>query len=308
MAHGFIEVDGVRARDLPAHLEDGKTGDRVALLDGGLLHVKEGHASFVRWSEVLGVVEHGGAAHVLVPRRAPAPPWLEVDASMLGGERGSVRAFVERLENRCANGGMGGYRDAVRQRRQDLGPRVLLERVAARETVPGALEVPSTIMLGVSYPGLALAQLGILGLGTILGYALMVAVVPGGTRNASALSLLGTGLMMATMVGSGWVAFLVGRAWRAAKNRTLPRQRVLVLAPDGCIVGFRGGVRALAWSEVQAFGIGRDPDTYDEALVVTGLDGAPLGTLQSAWLDAPLGLVVRVAQAYRSAALEREES
>jgi hypothetical protein len=299
----FLEVDWVREQDLPPHLADGKRGDRVSLLEGGLLHVKDGRASFVRWSDVLGVVQHGGAVQLLVPRTPPAPPWLEVEPEMVGGGPDALRTFVDRVQNR---GGMavGGYRDALRTRRQNLAPQQLLGKVAAREAVPGALEVPSTIMLGVSYPGLAFTQVCIVGLGMVLGYVGFTISMLGlrtGSDGSFAM-LFGYALLFACMLGGGYAAVLVGRAWREAKNRTLPRQRVLVLAPDGCIVGFRTGVRALAWSEVQSFGIDQDLETFDDALVVTGTDGKRLGDVAAGWLDAPLGLVVRVAEAYRQSA------
>ncbi|HJL19575.1 MAG TPA: hypothetical protein RMH99_28185 [Sandaracinaceae bacterium LLY-WYZ-13_1] len=303
MSEAWVELDGVREGELPAHASDGRSGDRVGFLESGLLHVRDGRAVFARWSDVLGVLAHDGAAYVLLPRRPPSQPWVEVDRAMLGDEPDAVKAFARRVSER---GSGGGYRDAVRKRRQNLTDTALESKVRRREPVPGALEVPSTIVLGRRYPWLGAVQLGALGLGGVLGYFAFVGIFMATMampRDARPLAMLFSYAMPVVGVVLGaWGAREIGRRWRAAKDRTLPRQRVLVLAPDGCVVGFRGGVRTLKWTQVGEFGTGPTEPNYDMGLVVRAPNGDKLGDLDAGWLDAPLRLVVAVAEAYRKAA------
>ncbi len=304
MSETWIDIDAVPERELPAHASDGKHGDRVSFLEGGLLHVVAGRATFVRWTEVLGVIEQHHRAIVLVPRRPPAQPWIEIDAALIGGPS-QLGAFVRRIEERGVG---GGYRDAVRRRRQNLSLGELKQRVGAREPVPGALEVPSTLMLGVSYPGLGLVQFLVFGACSLAGYAasfaVMLAVMATGSRGAEGVGQLAMyPFIFGGAIAGGLLAMKIGKVWRERTNRTLPRQRVLVLAPDGCIVGFRTGVRVLAWSQIGEFKVAPSPVTYEDALVVTDPSGAPIGDIEESWLDAPLPLVVDVAETYREAAL-----
>jgi hypothetical protein len=299
----FLEIDGVEEKDLPAHLRDGKQGDRVSLVEGGLLHVRGGRATFVPSGDVLGVLEHEGCAYVLVPRRPPSQPWVEVLPSMLDREHRGIQGFLTRLEER--GGTSGGYRDAVRTRRQNLSTHALREKIMQRAAVPGALEVPSTIMLGVSYPGLNLVQgLILLGVGGLAYVSMIVFSVVGALMTSPdaqpIFSLLSYPIFIGGIILGGWLAMTVGKRWKERVNRTLPRQRVLVLAPDGCIVGFSSGVRTLAWSEVGRFEIG--PSSHGNGLIVVDQHQRQLGDVDAGWLDAPLGLVVGVAEAYRSAA------
>ncbi len=255
---------------------------------------------------MLGAFEHEGHGYVLVPRRPPSQPWIEVSSTELGGAADGLSGFLRRLEARSAGG--GGYREAVRTRRQDLPLEELRGRIAAHDPVPGALEVPSTVMLGVSYPGLGLVQgLAFLGIGGI-GYAAVVGSVAIGAAlrlhdtSPLLLQLIGYVLFIAFTVLAAWTAVRIGKHWKEAKNRTLPRQRVLVLAPDGCIVGFTDGVQTLAWSEIGLFAAGHSPN--GEALAAYDPTGQQLGRIDASWLDAPLPLVVRVAETYRAAALD----
>lgn len=302
----FLEIDGVPEKDIPAHLSDGKSGDRVSLVEGGLLHVQSGRATFVPSGAVLGLLEHGGRAYVLVPRQPPAAPWIEVAPSMLAREPEGIKGFLARLEERGSSG--RGYRDAVRQRRQNLSTTALREKIMERTAVPGALEVPSTIMLGVSYPGLAFVQAMVFFTFCGLGYVAMIAMAMGVALSshdpgaAQFGTLIGYPVWFVCVALGGWLAITVGKRWREAKNKTLPRQRVLVLAPDGCIVGFTDGVRTLAWSDVGQFAIG--PSTHGNGLVVYDSKMRLLGDVDAGFLDAPLSLVVGVAEAYRTAALD----
>lgn len=304
MSEAWIELDEVREASLPDHARDGREGDRVSFVESGLLHVRSGRATFARWSDILGVVEHEGRAYVLVPRRTPASPWIEVDADMLGDEPDAVRTFAKRLRER---GKGGGYRDAVQQRRQSLTRKKLKQKVTAREPVPGALEVPSTVVLGRSYPGLGFVQAFTLmlggGLGYVLAMTLMIASASGYRAEPNPAAMLALYILPIAGIALGaWAAKKIGARWRAAKDRTFPRQRVLVLAPDGCIVGFRNGVRTLKWSMVGAFSCGPTEPNYDDELVVTNAEGERIGAVDAGYLDAPLELVVAVAEAYRQSA------
>lgn len=301
----FLEIDAAPESELPAHTNDGKRGDRVSFLEGGLLHVESGRATFAQWADVLGIREHEGDVYVLVPRRPPSPPWIQVTPEMIGGE--SPKAFIARLEERGTSG--GGYRDAVRTRRQNLTTKELRDRIVRHDPVPGALEVPSTIMLGVSYPGLGPVQ------GTVFftfggaGFVAMevISVAPqmnGGDPSMVLVSTMaGYAVFFGMIVAGAALTMFVGKKWREAKNKTLPRQRVLVLAPDGCIVGFSSGVSALSWSEVGSFEAGISK-AGEDALFVRNPDGRLLGEMDAGWLDAPLSLVVKIAETYRQAATD----
>ena len=306
MSESFVEIDHLPEDFLPAHARDGGAGDRVTLMENGLLEVRSGVATFARWSDVLGVIEHAGSAYVLVPRRSPAPPWIELESSQLGGD--DVATFAARVRER---GAAGGYRDAVRARRQGLAPHELKAKVLAREPVGGALEVPSTIVLGRSYPGLGVVQAllvmggGLTGYIGIIAVALMLDLAHHGSPRQNPSEPFGPCMAFAPLLGivlGAYAARALGRWWRARKDRGLPRQRVLVLAPDGCMVGFRAGAAVLPWSSVGAFEVGPTQPSYELGLVVKDVDGRVLGDVEAGWLDAPLGLVVAVAEAYRGAA------
>ncbi|MBX3276148.1 MAG: hypothetical protein KF729_38200 [Sandaracinaceae bacterium] len=305
----WIEIDAVPEAQLPPHLVDRKHGDRVSVIEGGILHVRDGRATFAPFRDLYAVVSHGGRVYLLVPRRPPSPPWLEVDPTMFGadGAAGMAR-FAERAREGGPDVG-GGYRDAVRRHRQGLGHEELLRRVAAREPVPGMMEVPSTVRLNRSYPGLGMVQaLAVIG-GGFAGYAAIIAlaVAAGGGRDGEAALMLGTYTLPFLGLGGGaYAAHTIGRRWRAAADATAPRQRVLVLAPDGCVLGLRDGVRALTWGAVGRFTVARLEPEYEEGLVIHGAEGERVGEIDGGFLDAPLGLVVAVAEAYRDAAASEE--
>lgn len=299
-----LQFDEVDESAIPAFAQDGKSGDRVSFIEGGVLIVRGGRASFARWADVLGVVEHQGKLHVLVPRASPAPPWLVIDRAMVGGEVPELRRVADRLRE---GGGGGGYREAIRARRKGLSPKALREAISNRESVAGAMEVPSTVVIGRSYPGLGFVQAGIVvgsvGLSYVASFAAIVALaVQGPYGRASPLEPLLQLLWLPGLFVGAFVARAVGRRWRAKKDATLPRQRVLVLAPDGCVVGFASGVKTLPWSQVGRFGIQPMEPDYDDGLAVFGPEGELLGSIHTGFLDAPPGLVVAVANTYREAA------
>lgn len=295
MSDGWLELDGVAETSLPSWANDGRSGDRVSFLEAGLLAVQDGLATFARWTDVLSVVKRGDAAFILAPRRPPAAPWIRVGPQQIDGD---VDSFLRRLDERRRS---GGYRDSVRAQRQNLQLDELRRRVSAREPVPGALEVPSTIVLGRSYPGLGLAQVASITISSLLGvfFATGLVIAADAPELAGLCSYAG---IFGGILAGALLARSIGRRWRAAKDATLPRQRVLVLAPDGCIIGFRTGVRTLRWSSVGRFESGRIEPDYETGLIVRGADDQKLGEIEAAWLDAPLELVVAVAEAYREAA------
>ncbi|MFK7985507.1 MAG: hypothetical protein AB8I08_05710 [Sandaracinaceae bacterium] len=301
-----LQFDEVLESEIPAFAQDGKEGDRVSFVEGGVLIVRGGRASFARWADLLGVVEHQGKLHVLVPRRSPAPPWLVIDRTMVGGgDVPALRAVADRL--REGGGGGGGYRDAITSRRQGLSKSALRETISAHQPVSGAMEVPSTVVLGRSYPGLGLAQAAIVvgsaGLGYVAAVGAIVALAiehPGARGSFIEVPL--QFLWLAGLLGGAMAARALGRWWRAKKDATLPRQRVLVLAPDGCVVGFTEGVQTLSWAEVGRFGLEPIEPNYDDGLTVFGPEGERLGSIATGFLDAPAGLVVAVANAYCEAA------
>lgn len=305
MTERFLELDRVPEDALPAHARDDKSGDRVSLLEAGLLHVEDGRATFARWSDVLATRVHSGHLYVMVPRRSPAPPWIRVAPVQLGEPASPevLTGLEQRVKDRLMG---GGYRDAVRRQRQDLSTDELLWRVKNREEVPGALEVPSTIKLGGKYPWLWAGQLAVFAAGSAAGYVGMFsAAVLGAALNdeiGGLLILFSYFAIFAGMIFGAWGASVLAKRWRARVDAGRPRQRVLVLAPDGCVVGFRTGVRALKWAHVGELASGPTKPDYEHGLIVRGLDGETLGDISAGWLDAPLDLVVAIAETYREAA------
>lgn len=304
MPERFLELDRVSEGSLPEYARDGKSGDRASMLEAGLLHVEEGVATFARWSDVLAMRIHSGHLYVLVPRRSPSPPWIRLSPALFGESGPEVlKSIQSRLESRLMG---GGYRDAVRRQRQDLDTDELLWRVKNREQIPGVLEVPSTIKLGGSYPWMRAGQLAVFAAGSAFGYALMFGgFFVGAMLNdeiGTMFALFSYFAIFAGVLLGAFAASQLAKHWRARVDAGRPRQRVLVLAPDGCVVGFRTGVRALAWSRVGEFTSGPTQPDYEHGLIVRGLRGETLGDISAGWLDAPLELVVSIAETYREAA------
>ena len=48
------------------------------------------------------------------------------------------------------------------------------------------------------------------------------------------------------------------------QRRRKHRPRVLLLSPDGCVVGFTTGIRAFSWNEVARFEEGMAPEGYED--------------------------------------------
>jgi hypothetical protein len=89
-----------------------------------------------------------------------------------------------------------------------------------------------------------------------------------------------------------------------AKGRS--RKRVLVLAPDGCVVGLPGGVQAFGWRSVERIATGDvdapSPESRpdDDYLWLLGYGQLVRAKLHRNWFTRPVALVAQVAEAYRA--------
>lgn len=280
-------------------IERPRTGpDRVALVEGGIQHVAEGRETFVRFRDLYAVVEHEGLVYLLVPRTLPAPPWLVVHAGMIEDRSpGALARFAARARQ---GGESGGYRDAVRRHRQGMSREELWRRVRAREALPGMMEVPPTQPRADPTVSRVQAAIVVLGSSVVLVPGMLMPFLSGraGELAVPFVMLFGLGWPLVMIV----LAVTVGRYWRAARAARLPRRRVLVLAPDGCVVGARDGIRSLEWSHVSGFRVDAVGPSREPGLVVYGARGERLCDVEARFLAAPLGLVVAVAEAYRQAA------
>ncbi len=238
-----------------------------------------------RWDQVFGVAlmptDAPKKAFVLVPREPPRPPWIEVGPDDLPEGVADLQTLESRIRARVDQ---SGYRDRGLQRPM-LPSDQLMQKVLAREDVPGALEVPVGAGPGgwwrrgvdVLAAGSAGGLLGLYG-GALSGSALIAVAVAG------ASAVVGASLPMA-----------FARNWRSLSRRS-KRPRVLVLAPDGCVVGLPTGPESFTWSEIGGFqhageGSGR-------RLEVRRRGGEVAGSIDAAWFGAPLELITAVAQAY----------
>lgn len=278
-------------------LADAKT---LTLESGGVRVGK----SLVPWDAVLGALalpaDSPKQLHVLAPRRPPAPPWFTVTVEQLPAELrdGGLGGLARRIEARA---GVGSYRDHAGQR-PVLDASELLARVLSHDDLPGALEVPVGHGPGAGFNRfLASAASATAGTAT--------ALVAGLTLAPSLAGILsGVGMLAGAAAPAGW---------HLLQRRMRRKPRVLVLAPDGCVIGFPSGVRAFAWGDIEGFGEteaalpGRLRPLYPH-LEVTLRAAQPLGSdpaqpsastsrgrLAAAWFDAPLPLIIRVAEAYR---------
>lgn len=311
VADGWLELDGVALADLPAWAQSpSDPSRRVILSEHGLAWIDGKRGVVAPWSDVLGVVVReaddvtgeAGTVYVLVPRTPPLAPWLAVVESALPADeaRDGLAAFAKRV---LARSRQSGYR-AVAQKGPLLPRSELVRRVLAHLPIPGAVEVP----VG---PGPREDGHGKLGIGTALG------TIGGGVGGAMAGSaLLGATLgpagvlvaaaVCAALVG-GVVTFYDSFQSSAMAGRT-SRPRVLVLAPDGCVVGFADGVRGFSWDQVGRFVAGSyalaTGDEQRDCLEVRAHDDVLVGRIDASWFDGPLELIVGIAEAYRRRATE----
>lgn len=262
---------------------DAQRAQRVTLDEAGIVFDDGDLVIRSSWRQVFGVAVSGGAAYLLMPRRPPAPPWVVVRRQNLPDEVSEVDAFAEHVRLRI---GRTSYRGGGPQRPL-LPPAELLERVLRRQEVPGALEIP-------------------VGAGPSGWWRRGVDVLTSGTAGALAGMYAGTflsgGILPLVVAGCGIAGAItpvfVADSWRTLrKNASSPR--VMVLAPDGCVVGLPSGPAAFAWSDVGAFSNAKSEATNRQELSVVSGEGEPIGSIDAAWFGEPLDLIVAVAEAYR---------
>lgn len=223
--------------------------------------------AFASWDQVLGVFKKGRRFYVLVPREPPHPPWLEV-SELTREER---ERFESALQHQMDN---TGYR-ASRRAAPPIPPERLLQLAIARQPIPGLVEIPFRSSLAPLWIG-----------GALFTYLLAASFL----RWAAVLVLLALGLLFLL---TGAREALVRRRWFSSNKK-----RVLVLCPDGCVVGVRGGPKAFSWSEIGKF------ELENNAIVLRDRNGGQLVALQASYFGAPLSLVCAVAESYR----ERHQS
>ena len=265
----------IDARDSAPELELGPEGVR-------------GPFGFAPWDLVFGVAlvprQDPDTAYVLMPRKPPAPPWFAVRREDLPTGV-DLPTFALQVSQRTA---ATGYRRRIAAT-PTLPPRDLLERVLDRAEVPGALEVP----IGVGPGGWARRTLDVTGTGVVGGLLGLYVGIFGGPALAAVGATVGFASGAAIPMG-------FGSSWRSAPFRRR-RPRVLVLAPDGCVIGLPEGPRAFAWSEVGGFSEAELPTARSArpALQLRLAEGQVAGLLDESWFGAPLALIVAVAEAYR---------
>lgn len=299
----WLEHDEVRVDALPdwaraAHVQ----GPAVRLTEHGLLVCGSERASVASWQDIFGVAVLAPSARwlpqafVLAPRRPPHPPWFAVAPGMLPPELRSagIAGFTEQVRQRISP---WGYRSA-RAERPRLAPEEVLERVLARDALPGAVEVPVGPPPDPTQGGWSRAA-GVVSLAGgsafITGYFGLIA---GGLLGAVLVQPWLAALALPAAALGGAVGLGVG-----VKGTKRSEARVLVMTPDACVVGFYHGIRALAWGTIAAFRAGTfwrpDLGRGSPALEVVGLNDEPIGFVESHWFAEPLELVVAVGEAYR---------
>jgi hypothetical protein len=288
----WLSIDGILRDEAP---EDLRSSRGLTLRKEALVFERGGHITVAPWSAVLAVVRLPRAVFVLVPRKPPSPPWIEIDetlAAELGA--GALDALEASLLARAES---KGYRDAGPTRAL-LPPPALYKRLVGNDLVPGTVEVPIGYGPGGRKHVLVKAFEGALGFGGgAFGGAYAGAILTALLSAPAAPVVLGSAALAA---GAGLATTLyMGRDRKA-------RGRVLALAPDGVVIGLPTGVRAYGWSAIRRFGVEprevfvKGRRQKDPHLVVTGADGRLVGALHRDWFDRPLALIVSVAEAYRT--------
>lgn len=258
----------------------------------GLAFCGKDKGLWVRWSQILGVVKIGAVAFILVPRQPPKAPWIEVKPKELPKEAANVDALISLIESRKTS---GSYR-ATSARRVPMSLQELERRVLAREGVPGAVEIPPRVLLDSQnklpyWAKVAPGFGGFVGAGiSAVGAAVVGSLI--NMPDLGALLFYGGGL------GGGITGVTLGKKLQhnqLTRPENIPR--ILVMAPDGCIIGFETGRRALAWRDisrivVEQFGAHSYLAVYDHE--------TNLGRIQEGWFGKPLQLIVGVANAYRT--------
>ena len=234
-----------------------------------------------RWDQIFGVVPIPAHApvevYVLVPK--PEKPWVIIRQQDLR-EHEDLLSVVQLLEQRCTS---SGYRDR-RVVRDPLPKSILLERVLERQDVEGALTVP----IGAG-PGLAMRVVELAAGISTAGFAGLT------TGVAVGFPLVGT---VAGVVGGVALPVALSPRWKSIRSRG--KARVLVLTPDGCVVGLPSGPAAFSWTELSSFS--EQPVSVGGKNLCLELRDAHenvLGRIDAAWFTKPLPLIVGFANAYR---------
>jgi hypothetical protein len=286
----WLAIDGVSRDEVS---EEHRDVEGIAIRRDALVLCEKRHVTVVPWTSVLSVVRVEDRVYALCPRRPPAPPWIELDASHAGALGESLDSLTKNLEARSAR---RGYREAG-PTRSLLSPKELFDRLIAKDPVPGTVEVPvgygpgGRTRLGTRI-GQTIAGLGMGAFGGAYAGAILQAIFV--THPAIAFF---AGVATSSAAGGAGMLYLV----RDKKGQG----RVLALAPDGVVIGLPRGVRAYGWKAIGGFR-GEERVLSDGSgrsfphLVVTAHDGREIGAVHEAWFDRPLALIVAVAEAYRS--------
>lgn len=260
----------------------------------GAAFTEAGNLYEATWDQVFGVALVPSStpkrAFILVPRKPPQPPWFEIRGPDLPDEVASLDALADLVRNRVAQ---RGYRD-MGPRRPLLDADALMQRVLQRGDVPGALEVP----VGAGPGGWWRRSLDLFAAGSAGGLAGLYA---GALTGNPALAI---GAATAGVVVGASVPVAMASNWRSVRLRAR-KPRVLVLAPDGCVVGLPQGPRAFSWPDIAAFQEsthqppGREKSAPRRCLQLVLANGMVAGRIDAAWFAEPLELIVAVAEAYR---------
>ena len=269
-------------------------GESGLAMDGaGVSYQRLGTHVRARWDQVLGVVALPTAAprraYLLLPRQPPAPPWVELGPRELpegfSADAAGLAGFARQVRERSAH---RDYRAGARG--PPLAPDALMERVLAREDVPGALAVP----VGAGPGGWWRRSLDLIAGGSAGGlFGLYAGMLSG--NPAVALSVAAAG-------AAAGATLPVAASKSVGFRRRNRRPRVLVLAPDGCVVGLPTGPRPFAWPTIAAFRAGEHqlPGRAARPCLEVELAGGHVaGRIDATWFGDPLELIVSVAEAYR---------
>lgn len=283
--------DWVKAR---LHISDPAVRRGTQLTANGVTFIQSGTSFDATWDQVFGVAlvpaEAPKRAFVLVPRKPPDPPWFEIRPQDLPTGVTDLDALATQVRSRIAQ---RGYRD-MGPRRPLLEADALMQRVLERGDLPGALEVP----VGAGPGGWWRRSLDLFAAGSAGGLAGLYAGALTG------IPLVAVGAAAAGVVVGASVPVALASNWRSIRLRSR-KPRVLVLAPDGCVVGLPQGPRAFNWPSVGEFREsnhqppGRENSPPRRCLQLVLADGLVAGKIDAAWFAEPLELIVAVAEAYR---------
>jgi len=280
----WLARDGVTVTPSPRDL---------TLTSEGLWTCRAGLHTFAPWSCVLAAARIGATLYVLVPRRPPKPPWIEVSEKRAREAGTTVEELAAGIEARLSH--EGGYRDAV-EKRSLLRPEQLLEGLVADDPVPGTVEVP--VGPGPDHQKTLVERVFTTALGGGIG---IFGGVYGGMLLTAIVGPVAWAFPAAMVAGAAAGAIGI---WRLTEPRR-STGRVLALAPDGCVVGLPDGVRVWAWADLGPFetksrSVWKGMVRREEAhLVILDGDGRELGAMHHSWFSRPLALIVEIAEAYR---------